>query len=831
MSNFYTNVVMNGNQIFLRSVVNGKKVTDKIEFQPTMYVKSNKPSEWKTLYGESVDEFRAGGIRDTRDFIKQYEDVQGFNVYGNNNYIQQFISDNYKDTVNYDVDKIRALSIDIETTVEEGFPDIRTANEEILLITLIDSRTYKSVCFGSRPCDWVDTETSKYILCDNEKSLLMSFLMYWQANYPDIITGWNSERFDMAYTVNRIKRVLGDSYAKKLSPWNMLTDRKVVIRGKEEQIYDIAGVSSLDYLDLYKKFTYNKQESYSLDFICEYELGEKKLENPGDTFKEFYTDYWDTFVRYNIRDAELVVRLNDKMRLLELVMTIAYQAKINYEDVFSPVKTWEAIIYNYLRERKITVPQSKFGGKSEQFEGAYVKPPLIGFHKWIASFDLNSLYPHLIMQYNMSPETITDICVPCSVDELLDRKIDTSVIEPYNVAMTANGWCYSKDKRGFLPQLMEDMYLDRSKAKKQMLKCKQDHEYDKDNFELEKEISRLSNLEMALKILLNSAYGALGNAYFKYFDLRLAEGITTSGQLSIRWMANKLNAMMNKTLKTSDKDYVIAIDTDSIYLSLEDLVESVCAGKMTEQKIKYMDKICEEVFQPFINKGYKELADYMHAYEQKMVMKRESLADKGIYIAKKRYILNVHNSEGVQFKEPKLKVMGLEMVRSTTPAVCRSKLKTAIPVILDGNSVGLKQYVADFKQEFMKLPVHEIAKPSGVNGIITYKGTDGIYAKGTPIHVRGCLLFNHHTKRLGLGKKYQSIQDEDKIKFVYVRKPNPFQEDIISFPTHLPPEFGLDEFIDRDLQFQKVFVDALQIMVNPLGWNLDDSANLEDFFG
>jgi DNA polymerase elongation subunit (family B) len=416
--------------------------------------------------------------------LKRYEEVEGFSVYGNNNYVQQYISDNYKNDVVYDIDKIRAVSIDIETTVESGFPNIRTANEEILLITLIDCRTYKSVCFGSRPCNYEDTDSSKYILCSNEESLLKNFLMYWQANYPDIITGWNTEQFDNVYLINRIKRVLGDSYAKKLSPWNMLFERKVKIRGKEEQIYDICGIASLDYLELYKKFTYNKQESYSLDFICEYELGEKKLENPGDTFKEFYTDHWNTFVEYNIRDAALVVKLNDKMRLLELVMTIAYQAKINYEDVYSPVKTWEAIIYNYLRQRNIAIPQSKFGGKSEQFEGAYVKPPLIGFHKSIASFDLNSLYPHLIMQYNMSPETITDIRIPCSVDELLERKVDTSVIEPYNVALTANGWCYTKEKKGFLPQLMENMYVDRSKAKKQMLKLEQEYEHIKQEIKI-----------------------------------------------------------------------------------------------------------------------------------------------------------------------------------------------------------------------------------------------------------------------------------------------------------------------------------------------------------
>ena len=823
--------MISGDQILLRSVENGKKTSRKVDFYPTMYVKSKTKSKWETLYGESVEEFKPGGIRDTRDFIKQYEGVQGFSVYGNTNYGQQFISDTYPNTVKYDVDKIRTLAIDIETTVEHGFPDIRTANEEILLITLIDCKTYKSVCFGSKQSNWIDTETSKYILCNDEKSLLMNVLSYWQGNYPDIITGWNTDRFDLPYLINRIKRVLGDSYAKKLSPWNMLFEKKVTIRGKEEHVYDIAGIAELDYMDLYKKFTCNKQESYTLDFICESELGEKKLENPGETFKDFYTSHWDTFIAYNIRDAELIVKLNDKLRLLELVMTVAYHAKINYEDVFSPVKTWEAIIYNYLREHNIVVPQTKSSGKSEQFEGAYVKPPLIGFHRWIASLDLNSLYPHLIMQYNMSPETITDIKIPCSVDDLLEKKIDTSVIEPYNVALTANGWCYTKEKRGFLPQLMEDMYSERSKAKKQMLKLEQEFEYDKDNYNLEKEISRLNNLQMALKILLNSAYGALGNNYFKYFDLRLAEGITTSGQLSIRWMANKFNSLMNKTLKTNDKDYILAVDTDSIYLDLEDLVESMCDDKTTEQKIKYMDKICDSVFQPFIDRGYQELADYMKAYEQKMIMKRESLADKGIFIAKKRYILNVHNSEGVQYAKPKLKVMGLEMVRSSTPAVCRSKLKDAIHVILNGDASELKKYVSDFKTVFMSLPVHDISKPSGVNGMVTYKGIDGIYAKGTPIHVRGCLLFNHHTKRLGLDKKYQLIQDEDKIKFVYVRKPNPFHEDVISFQTQLPPEFGLDKYIDRDLQFKKVFVDALQIMVNPLGWNLDDSANLEDFFG
>jgi DNA polymerase elongation subunit (family B) len=335
---------------------------------------------------------------------------------------------------------------------------------------------------------------------------------------------------------------------------------------------------------------------------------------------------------------------------------------------------------------------------------------------------------------------------------------------------------------------------------------------------------------MAMKIALNSAYGAMGNQYFRYFDIRMAEGITLSGQLSIRWMANKLNNMMNKTLKSQDKDFVVAIDTDSIYLTLEDLIEKVCADKTTEQKIKTMDKMCEEVFQPFIDQGYQELADYMNAFAQKMQMKREVLADKAIWTAKKRYVINVHNSEGVQYAKPKVKVMGLEMVKSSTPAVIRDKLHESLQVILHGTEKDLHKYVMDFKKAFVEMPVEDIAFPRSVSGLKQYTGSP-IYTKGTPIQVRAALLFNHHCKRLKIDKKYQSIRDGDKIKFVYLRTPNPIQEDTIAFITEMPKELGLHAYIDYDKQFQKVFEDALQIVIESLGWKTKEETSLEDFFG
>jgi DNA polymerase elongation subunit (family B) len=825
---FYTSVHPLGDKILVRGYDKGRAYQRKVDFYPTLFVTSKKQSKWKTLDDTYVDEVKPGTIKDTREFVKRYEDVEGFAVYGNTNYAYQYISDTYQDDVNWDMEQIKVFTIDIETATENGFPDIRSANEEILLITIKNLQTKNIITFGTKPYE-NKREDCQYVYCRDEQQLLKEFIIWWQQNYPDCITGWNTDFFDVPYLIKRLDRELGDSFSKKVSPWGYINERKTFIKGNEELHYDILGISQLDYLELYKKYTYTKQ-SYRLDYIAQEELGDKKKENPGTDFKDFYTNYWDKFVEYNIHDVELVDQLEDKMRLIELHLTMAYNAKINPEDVYSQVRMWDTIIYNHLRKKGIVIPAKTSSGKDAQFEGAFVKDPIIGMHKWVASFDLNSLYPHLIMQYNISPETLTSEKLSVTVDKLLNQEVDTSYIKRRDLTLTANGWTYRKDIKGFMPELMEHMYVNRSKFKKQMLKVEQEYQNDKTKVHLLKDISRLNNLQMAMKIALNSAYGAMGNQYFRYFDIRMAEGITTSGQLSIRWMANKLNAFLNKTLKTEGKDFVIAIDTDSIYLTLEDLIEKVCEGKTTEQKIKTMDKICEEVFQPFIDQGYDELADYMNAYGQKMQMKREVLADKAIWTAKKRYVINVHNSEGVQFAKPKIKVMGLEMVKSSTPAVIRDKLRDSLQVILAGDQKDLHTYVTAFKKEFDKLPVHEVAFPRGVNGMKQYAGSP-IYTKGTPIHVRGALLYNHHCKRMGLDKKYQPIRDGDKIKFVYVRTPNPLQEDVIAFSQHLPKEFGLEAYIDYDKQFEKVFLDALQIVIQPLGWKTQEESSLEDFFG
>ena len=828
MSRFYTNVYQYGNYLYVRGYRDGSVIRAKAQYSPTLYKDTptfpNQTADFKTLDGSPVYSKKYKDMNEAFNDIKTKPD--NVDWYGNVQFRYPYITETYPKTIDWDKDLIKLFSIDIETATENGFPNIQEANEEILLITIKDNHHKQIVTFGSRPYI-TDRKDVRYMQCTDESNLLRTFVTFWSNNYPDVITGWNINGFDIPYLVNRIRLVLGDVYVKRMSPWGFVNDKKAYVGGGTSiQSYSFAGISVLDYMDLYKKFTYTNQESYALNYIASVELNKKKLENPEDNFKDFYTNHWKTFVDYNIHDTELVDMLEDKMKLIELVYTLAYSSKVNYEDVFSPVRMWDMIIYNYLYERKIAIPLKEENGKSEVFEGAYVKDPITGPHKWVASFDLNSLYPHLIMQYNMSPETLTDTRIDTNVDKLL---ASTPMNVPVGLSTSGNGWCYTKEKRGFLPALMEEMYNNRSKFKKQMLKAEQEYEHNKDP-QLVKDISRLKNLQMAMKIALNSAYGAIGNKYFRYYDLRIAEGITLSGQLSIRWMANKLNDFMNKTLKTEDQDYVIAIDTDSIYLTLEDLVEKVCAGKSTEDKIKFMDKTCEQVMQPFIDGGYQELAEYMNAYAQKMQMKREVLADKAIWVAKKRYVLNVHNSEGVQYAKPKIKVMGLEMVKSSTPAVVRTKLKDALEVILHQDQASLQAFVREFKTKFSSLSVADVAFPRSVSSLKEYSGTP-IYKKGTPIQVRGALLFNHYLKMKGLTRKYEPITNGNKIKFVYLKTPNPINENVIAFNNVLPKEFGLDEYINYDLQFEKVFLDALQIVIEPLGWHAEEKASLESFFG
>ena len=822
---------MIGDKFLVRGYDNGEYFQIRDDYQPTLFVSSNKETQYKTLDGQYVAKVKPGTVRETKEFIRQYEFVDNFQVFGNERFIYQYISDKYpQDEVKFDISKIRLYTMDIETKSENGFPDVESADQEMLLISMQNYNTKEIITWGQGPFK-LKQGNHYYKQFNNEFDLLNDFISWWMKNTPDIVTGWNIQMFDIPYLAKRLYRVLGDKVARRLSPWGLCSPKELYIKGRRHIVYDIGGITQLDYLDLYKKFTYTNRESYRLDYIAQVELGQKKLDHSEyDTFKDFYTNGWQKFVEYNIIDVELVDRLEDKMKLIELALTMAYDAKVNYNDVFYQVRMWDNIIYNYLKKRNIVIPPKLSEQKDEKYAGAYVKEPKPGKYDWVVSFDLNSLYPHLIMQYNISPETLRDERHPTvSVKDILEKNLTFEMHK--DNAVCANGAMYRKDKRGFLPELMEKMYNERVIFKKRMLEAKQEYEKNPtDN--LVKEIARCNNIQMAKKISLNSAYGAIGNQYFRYYQLANAEAITLSGQVSIRWIENKMNDFLNKILKTEGKDYVIASDTDSIYLHLGPLVDVIYKDKEkdSESIVSFIDTICEKTLEPFIDQSYKELAEYVNAYDQKMFMKRENIADRGIWTAKKRYILNVWNSEGVQYHEPKLKMMGIEAVKSSTPAPCREMIKDALKLMMNGTEDDVIQFIENSRKEFRRLPPEEIAFPRSVSDVNKYKSSNMIYIKGTPIHVRGALLFNHYIKKHNLTNKYSLIGNGEKIKFCYLKKPNKLHENVISFIQDFPKELGIDKYVDHDLQFDKSFLEPLRIILDSIGWKVERTANLESFF-
>lgn len=832
---FYTSVQKYGNSILYRGYNdNGVRIHKKIPFQPSLFVPSNKDTGWTSLDGNPVGAVKFNSMKEAQEFMGKYEDVSNLKVHGNINFVTQFVNERFPNEIEPRLAFIDVGNIDIEVASDDGFPRPEQAAHPIISIAYKSSKSNIFYVWGLDEYDYTKTELDlgdkliRYVKCDSEGELIQRFLVFWTEHTPDIITGWNIRLFDIPYMINRTIKVCGEKTAKKYSPWGLYQYRQIGIKGKSMDAYEIYGIAQMDYFDLFQKFgyTYGTQESYSLDHIAHTVLGEKKLsyEEYG-SLHSLYKENHQKFIDYNIRDVDLVDRINNETGLMDLGLIIAYKGGVNFPDVFGTTAIWDSIIYRYLSRQKIAIPPSERKDKG-QYPGGFVKDPRIGISEWVTSFDLNSLYPNLIVQYNMSPETLLeDVYLPSGVDTYL---INGDPLHPANhennMAVAANGSCYSKEKRGFLPELIIGLYDERRVTKNKMLSIQKENEKTPST-DLKREINRLNNTQQAVKILLNSLYGALGNQYFRYFDLRIAEGITLSGQLSVRWAEKAMNKYMNKILGTDD-DYVIAIDTDSLYVDMAPLVKSV----KPEDEVKFIDIACQKKFEPMLEQAYGQLFERMNAYENRMVMAREVIADKAVWTAKKRYIMNVHNSEGVQFAEPKLKVMGIEAVKSSTPQIVRNKFKQAYKIMLTGTERELQTFVSDFYSMFKSLPAEEVSFPRGVSDISKWEDRASIYKKGTPIHVRGAILFNHHMKKYGLDKTMEEIKNGSKVKFCYLKLPNPILENVISFPQYLPKQFELETFIDYDTQFDKTFKEPLKLVSDAIGWELEQINTLEGFF-
>ena len=842
ITGFYTSIEKQSNFLLYRGYNDeGNRVKQKVKFKPTYYLDSKHQNpKYKGLDRAPIDPMTFNSMSDANEFARTYDGVSTFKIYGNSRHVPAFIQTQFPNEISFKRDLVDIGNIDIETAFGDGFPDCDNPVNEILTIAYKSSKDDTYRVWGLKPYDETQSQLDvkiDYMQFGSEEKMLLHFIDWWAnpENTPDVITGWNIRFFDIPYMVARMTHLLGEQNTKRLSPWGSIRIGEVKFMGNSQRVVTLSGVSQLDYMDLFKKFayTYGNQESYSLNHIASVVLGEKKLDySEVGSLRNLYDADYQMFVDYNIKDVELIERFEEKMGLITLVITTAYIGGVNYTGTLGTTAIWDSIIYRRLMRQR-TVPRlnqlkpSEYIIKSgtDSIAGGYVKDVVKGMSEWVMSFDLNSLYPNIIIQNNMSPETL----IPYSFVENVVPEVllGTDKKAPEGIAMAGNGSVYRKDVKGIIPEIVEELYTKRVEIKERTIGYKKQLAKDEDNQSLIREVTRNETLQMSVKILLNSLYGAIANQHFRYYDPQIAEGVTLTGQTVIRTAEKAVNEEIQKFLKESDlKDRVIAIDTDSVYITAKDIIDKF----KPKDPVKFLDEFGNRVIEPALNRAFDIYAKRTNAYSDRMVMKREAIADRGIWTAKKRYILNVHNNEGVQYAEPKIKMMGIEAIKSSTPQVCRIAMKEIFKVIMGGSEEKTQEAIALFKEHFKTLSPDLIAFPRGISDATKWMDKDVIYQKGTPMHVRAALLHNHHVKKNGLDKEYELIYNGDKIKYIHLMLPNPVKENIFGFKERFPEELNLNKYINYELQFKKSFIEPLNMILETLNWSDEKRVSLQDFF-
>ena len=836
---FFTAVDRLGQHMLVRGYdERGQPFMEKHTYSPTLFVPTNKETGYKDIYGVHQMPMNFPNMYEASTFLRDTKAVSNGVVNGMDNFVLAFIADKFgEQTPNTKLVRIKNLDIEVHaatytdpndptTARPDGFPTPEIAKWEVDAITLYDNIDDEYTVYSTRM--WTKTASTlkeellkkvKYKFFTTEKAMLVEFVQDWRECFPDIVTGWYSNSFDIPYMHKRISLVLGEAAADSLSPYNR-TDIKTMQDNQngQRQFVKLVGIAQLDYIELYKKFVLEPRANFRLGYIAKVEIEDDKLDYEGSLVDLAINDP-QKYVDYNIYDVDLVKRINEKLLLIDLMMYMTYDAGMTYEDGYSPIKQWDSIIFNHLRKEKIVVPMKRHNN-AVPFEGAFVKDPLVGYFRWIMSFDLESLYPGIIRQLNISPETIIDKFYNADVDDYVGRKVNLAG-EMYSIG--ANGTRYRKDKRGVIPTVVEHVFMQRKTFKKQMLAAKKEGNYD--------DVRKFDLLQKAAKIAINSCYGALGNAYFRYYDIRNAEAVTLTGQVIIKWSAQHFNGLLNQLVGGKPKDRVIAIDTDSCYVSFEDLVDKFYANKGTDATVTMLDRFAEEKVQPLLNKWYSELATYMNHYDSVMYMKREAISSTGFFVAKKRYALAVWDMEGVRYKTPDTKIMGIETQRASTPQLARDGLKEAIDLILDGQQDSLLKLIDDVHGKYMVVDYREIAGVSSANNLAKYTTGDMQPGFKCPGHIKGVLAYNRVARTID---GVDMIKEGEKIASILLREPNKFGCERFAFKSgmKIPDAMNPDsviKFMDRETMFDKSFIKPLATICDAIGWKYKDEISLEDF--
>ena len=850
---YYSSFFQKWNKVYIRQInPDGTRTNFNVEYKPKLYVKSENPNcDFKTLYGEDLFEIEFQSIESAKEYAKASQDK----IFGFPRHDYACVDDQYPYDIEYTFEDLRIVYIDIEVQSDTHYSTIKNPDQPINLIQLLFNDVY--YVFGTEFYESFDNNV-KFIRCKDEQDLLKKFVQVFRKFDPDILSGWNSQGYDIAMLYSRMNLIgLGD-YFKKLSPFNYVDTTEVLVFGKMQLRVDIKGIQHLDLIELIKKFDRKKYENYKLDTVAKAILKRGKVDYSGKLSDLYITDY-KRYVEYGLTDVKLLKEIEDSKNLIRMVVMVGYMNKANYIDAFSQVRSWDCQIANYLKHHdKMQVPymiakddDDYIETGDEKFEGAYVFHPKTGRWEWVITDDVQSMHPSIIMSFNVSPETYLGNSSKNVEFFLKDCTQYTRELIDTNATSLANGAMFDNTYEGFLPKIVRRVFNMRNEAKGEYKKYKKlveslenSGDDSLDNIALIKsyntEVIKYDTLQFALKTSIAAVFGFLGNKYSRFYQLDMAEGITLTSQVMLKSGASEIERVV-KELTNTTEPVMLYGDTDSLIYSVKSIAYKFIPENTSKEKIvEFLDRFHKQKIAPALQTKLTEIQYRMNAKEHSIRFVRDVISDVTILVAKKKYIMSVMDAEGVRYTKPDLELMGIESVKTSTPQFCRDKIETAIEEILYKSNDDLISYLNKTKSEFMKLPVEDISSPRGINDIEKYTADSIVvdsfgddedeesitYKTRTPMHVKAAIFHNKLLLENDLTKWYQPIENGDKIKYTYLKSPNPIGNNAIAFDGKLPEEFKLHKYVDYEMQYEKTFLNAIKSITTVIGWTTEVDAGM-----